>query len=265
MRQKGTPWGVLPRMTVETMNDYSRFVLSVAVLLFGAATSYGMQAPVKPLVADSLAVEVRSPSSDLLAQYRNNPEYTYERASQLPSWWDRFWSWVSRYVDSTMDIPGASELLVGLAVLAIGGLLVFAVHGLFRMRPTPPMDTSTAMGTEGAVTREAMERTDFSSRAEEAEAEESYRQAIRYHYLALLQRLMRVDLIDWTPDKANHALVRETSDHVVHDSFARATHVFEAVWYGDLAVDASSYERLRNVMMTARERSPTSSATPPTS
>lgn len=230
----------------------------------GAADWSQGHVPSAPVSADSTDIEVRVPSSDLLAEYRNNPEYTYESASQVPPWWDRLWSWIFQYVDSAMDVPGAFELLVGIVVLVIGGGLVFAVYWLFRMRRTQPVDTSSTIETDGTVTREALERVDFLAQAEEAEAENLYRHAIRYHYLGLLQRLMKADLIDWTPEKANQSLVRETSGHPVHDSVARATDVFEAVWYGDLAVDASTYERLRDVMVTAREQSPATSTSQPT-
>jgi hypothetical protein len=71
---------------------------------------------------------------------------------------------------------------------------------------------------------------------------------------------MRVGLIDWTPDKANRALVRETRGHPVHDRFARATDVFEAVWYGGVSVREASYDDLRAPMTAARNAASMSSS-----
>jgi hypothetical protein len=228
--------------------------------LLGAAPPAVLSAGPAPVPPDTAAVTVRTPSTETLARYRTDPAYTYESTSASPGWWDRFAAWVAEQWAHATAVPWASEILFGLAVLACTGLLLVGAYWLVRARRTRPVEASAPTAPGASVTREEMDTVDFAARAAEAEADEAYRAALRWHYLAVLQHLMRVGLIDWTPDKANRALVRETRGHPVHDRFARATDVFEAVWYGGVSVREASYDDLRAPMTAARNAASMSSS-----
>jgi len=205
---------------------------------------------------DTSEVVVRTPASETLARYRTDPAYSYDTAAGGTSWWDRLWAWIFDQLDRAVSVPWAEEGLYALAVLATAGLLLFAVHWLFRMRRTAPVERRTSLSADASVTRETLETADFAAQAEAAEADRAYRRAVRFYYLDLLQRLVRADLVVWTPDKANRELVRETRGTPVYDAFARSTTFFERVWYGDVSLDRSSYERIREDLARARTQVP---------
>jgi hypothetical protein len=207
--------------------------------------------------ADTTKVLVRRPSSETLAQYRTDSDYSYETASSGTSWWDQLWAWIFEQLDRTVRVPWAEEILYALAVLVTAGLLLFAARWLFRMRRTAPVERRPSLSADAPVTRETLETADFVEQAKAAEADGAYRRAVRFYYLDLLQRLMQADLVGWTPDKANRELVRETRGTAVHDAFDRATEIFEVVWYGNVSLDRSTYDRIREEVAQARDRVPT--------
>ncbi len=202
---------------------------------------------------DTSGITVRTPRAETLAPYRADPAYTDPTESSGLGWWDRIRRWLLEHGEPVSSMPWMDEILYGLTALIVTAILVAAVRWLLRMRVTPPVEAQSAVANAPAVTREDMETVDFTARAEDAAAAGNYRKAVRHHYLAVLQHLMEADLIHWTPTTANRALVRETHDHPVHASFARATDVFENVRYGGMSVDAETYDDIRGLMCRVRD------------
>lgn len=212
--------------------------------------------------SDTADVVIRMPTSETLARYRDDPAYTYEEETSGASWWDRLWRWIFQQVDVSTGAPWGTEMLNGLIVVLATGVLLFGAYWLMRARWTRPVSSSSAIVDDDDLTEETLETVDFATRAEWAETQQAYRQAVRYHYLDLLQRLMDADLIRWTSEKSNRDFVRETRDHRVHDTFARATDLFEIVWYGSASLRGSTYEQVRETMNAVRRHlaSPVSSS-----
>jgi len=232
------------------MTDVLRPILFIVLLLGGAQGAEGRPLPTLQR-ADTTEIVVRTPQESTLAPYRADSDYVYESRSGT-SWWDQFWSWVFDQLDRTANVPWATELLYGLAILVMTGMFLFAARWLFRMRPTAPMERRSSLAADAPVTREELETLDFRAEAEAAEADGAYRRAVRFRYLDLLQHLVQANLVDWTPDKANRELVRETRDTPVHDPFDRSTKLFEVVWYGDVSINRMSYEQVRDTLTRAR-------------
>lgn len=246
------------------LNRWGIVRLWFLLFVFAVGVLWGKGAPVfarGTAGADTSVVDVRTPSSEALARYRNDPDYTYAQSQGL-TWWDQFWAWVFDQLGEMTNVPWGEEILIVLAVLVSAGILLIAARWIFRMRPTSPVDGESPLSPEAPVTREALETVDFAAEAEAAEDDGAYRRAVRYHYLALLQHLVRADLVVWTSDKSNRALVRETQGTPVHDPFDRATELFEIVWYGDMALDRSTYAQIRDVLARARTRTPPDVSSP---
>ncbi len=232
------------------MTDGLRPILLMMLLLGGAKGAEGRAAPALPQ-ADTMEVVVRTPQESTLAPYLGDSDYTYESRSGT-SWWDQFWSWVFDQFGQTTSVPWAEEVLYGLAILVVTGMFLFAARWLFRMRPTAPVEGRSSLAADAPVTREELETLDFRAEAEAAEADGAYRRAVRFRYLDLLQHLVQANLVDWTPQKANRELVQETRGTPVHEPFARATELFEVVWYGNVPLNRSSYEQVRDTLTRAR-------------
>lgn len=239
------------------------FSMVVALILVLGGTSDVWAAQDRPRSgSDTADVAVRTPMSETLAQYRDNPAYAYEEQTAGTSRWDRLWSWIFQQVDVSTGAPWATGILNGLIVVLATVVLLFGAYWLVRARWTRPVSSSDAIDDEDDLTQKTLETVDFATKAAKAETRQAYRQAVRYHYLDLLQRLMDADLILWTSEKSNRDFVQETRDHRVHDAFARATDLFEIVWYGSASLRGSTYEQVRDTMSAVRRHlaSPVSSS-----
>ena len=74
------------------------FFTLAAGTLYGAAQKHTEVKIVKPkiLQTDSLgSVNVRHLDSAALKAYKKQPEFQYNEDKIAPSWWERFWNWVS--------------------------------------------------------------------------------------------------------------------------------------------------------------------------
>nr|WP_233454750.1 DUF4129 domain-containing protein [Hymenobacter negativus] len=62
----------------------------------------------------------------------------------------------------------------------------------------------------------------------------------------MLKTLSDRGLINWQPDKTNHAYLAELPPTgAIRDDFREITRQFEFVWYGELALSEPLYERVR--------------------
>lgn len=227
------------------------FVLVLGLLLmgpasFGGATEWSGSSP------DTSEVTVRTPDPETLASFREDPDYVYERDSGF-SWWDRVKAWLLDRLEASWNVPGVPILARILAVLAVAGMFLLAVRWLQRTRSSRPIEGGEELSQETMVSRAALEHEDFASKAQQAAADGAYRQAVRFQYLWLLQRLVHTDYIRWTPEKTNYELVAQTQGTDVHDDFRRATELFDAVWYGGVSLDQPAFEQVRSVIERARE------------
>ena len=197
---------------------------------------------------DSSAVVVRTPAADVLAPYRNDAAYLYDREPTAPL---GLWERLSRWLDETLfkplrDVtPRWAEqwffyLLAAAGIaFALFRLLRMDVAGAFyRKRKPPPLAFETILSNIQGV--------DFDQLIEEAVAARDYRRAIRLLYLKTLKTLAGQTLIDWQRDKTNHEYISELRAPVLRPAFAELTRLFEYVWYGDFAVDESAFGRLRH-------------------
>ena len=83
------------------------------------------------------------------------------------------------------------------------------------------------------------------ARIAEAEDAGNYRLATRLGYLEVLKHLTDRGLIQWQPDKTNHAYLAELAAGPLREAFRGATRQFEYVWYGELRLNAALYQQAR--------------------
>tara|TARA_Y100001935_G_C17295050_1_gene505636 strand:- start:1942 stop:2346 length:405 start_codon:yes stop_codon:yes gene_type:complete len=77
----------------------------------------------------------------------------------------------------------------------------------------------------------------------EALANKNYRLAIRYYYLYILKLLSNKELIDWQLQKTNDDYLHELSNGSLKKAFAKATFLYDYVWYGEFQLDESKYQQ----------------------
>jgi hypothetical protein len=132
-------------------------------------------------------------------------------------------------------------LLAGAVVFVVLKLLDVDLTAAFGRAPR----RRTALDYDTAT--ENIHELDFATRLREAEDGGNYRLALRLGYLELLKHLTDQGLIDWQPNKTNHAYLRELADSrpTARAPFSELTRQFEYVWYGELALPAAGYQQAR--------------------
>jgi hypothetical protein len=193
-------------------------------------------------------LRLRQPDAARLQALRGQREFRYVEVSTrnepgpLATLWDRikraifdwlnsrsyshFWRWVFYAV------------LLAAAVFVVLKLAQVELTGLFGRAPR-----RAALAYDTAS--EDIHAVDFTTRVAEAEAAGNYRLAVRLGYLQLLKALTDAGLINWQPDKTNHAYLRELPSDALRTPFREITRQFEYVWYGELALSARLYEQVR--------------------
>ena len=173
-------------------------------------------------------------------------EFRYVEPAASTDAWDAFWARVWHWLGGLMSTPtsrvawkyGIYAAVLGVLVYAVLKLLQVDITGVFgRSGRRSPLAYNTAA--------ENIHEVDFPTRIAEAEAAGNFRLATRLGYLEVLKRLTDRGLINWQPDKTNHAYLAELAPGVLADSFRSATREFEYVWYGELRLNAALYQQAR--------------------
>ena len=233
----------------------SRFrgLLLVLLLLLSTFPSQVQAAP-RPAMpalqsAQGPAPRLRRPDATRLRELRGQRAFQYEEDVTQPeqSAWDAFWARVREAIGNWLVSRSYNHfwrwIFYGLFVVAG----VFVVLRLLEIDFTAMLGRSprrTALAYDTMA--ENIHEVDFATRLAEAEAAGNWRLAVRLGYLQLLKSLADGGLINWQPDKTNHAYLAELpATGPLRGAFREATRQFEYVWYGELALTAPLYAQVR--------------------
>ncbi len=192
---------------------------------------------------DSVSVRSRRPSEARLDSLRDDKAFDYGRhAHETRSLWDLILGRVIEWFKTTtvgsvvgdVIVYGVLPLIVIIALLRVMGADVGALLRRRSRRLAVQMETD-----------EDVHHIDYDARIAAAVDAGDLREAIRLHYLRTLRDLSAAGLIEWSRRKTNHDYLLELAGTAIESPFARATLVYEFVWYGDFAIDAAGYERIR--------------------
>ncbi len=201
-----------------------------------------------PTVPTDTLAALPAPDS-LLAAYRADADFQYENPQAAgPTLWERFRHWVYRtFVAPIFENTSAGVRDVVFVVLAVLGL-AWVVTRLLRAEGGSPFSRRDRARAEAGPLLDVddIEAVDLRARLADALRQSSYREAVRYRYLVLLQRMAEAGAIDWRRDKTNRDYLAEARAHdaALGRALAPATRVFDYVWYGERPVDADRYAAL---------------------
>lgn len=143
--------------------------------------------------------------------------------------------------------PELLKKIIGTLSYITGGLILTALAYAFynftktqKRRNTKTQET----GEDSIETAEGLYQVDFTSRIRAAETGGNFRQALRYHYLRLLQEFSKQSLIRYEKNKTNQQYAEEIKNHKWGPDFRLATRYYNFVWYGEHPLDEKSYHRL---------------------
>lgn len=197
---------------------------------------------------DTLAA--RAVPRAVLDAYRADPDFQYARPdAEGPSLAALVWQWVTRTLLAPLAEASQSDwgtwALVALAVAA----LAWAVTRVLRVEGGGVFARPGRLSAVGPLLdAEQIGAVDLGPLLAAALAEGRLRDAVRFRFLVLLQRLDAAGALAWRRDKTNRDYAREVAARggggAAASAFAEAARAFDYVWYGERPVDAARYARL---------------------
>ena len=143
-------------------------------------------------------------------------------------------------------IPWGGPLLKLIAYIFITALVLLLVYLVIRNISFGQRITRAEIQVDDLSAAVAnIEEVDIQGLLDQARAEGNFRAAVRLYYLGLLKKLHALNVISWKKDKTNRDYLAELSARDYHFEDIRSlTNAYEAVWYGDHALGAESFQRL---------------------
>jgi hypothetical protein len=217
-------------------------------LLLMLLTGWCLAAP-KPvtLPPDHSPVVARQADPALWERLRTDRAYQYghevrEEQGLLAQLWLRFLRWLAEWLYDPSR-KTTRDWLTGLLVVAVA---VFGVWKILGMNSAALLGRRNAgLNVPYGLHAENIHAINFEREISDALAAGQFRLAVRLHYLQTLKRLTDAGLIDWQPDKTNHAYALELRSSPLNSEFEGLTTQFERVWYGDFPLESGQFEGLR--------------------
>ncbi len=196
-------------------------------------------------VGDSLAEDLRSPSAEQLSEYADDADFIYDRTKpQTPTFWDRLRLW---FWEKVFKFLFYREYQTERNLVLVTFIIAICIYGYTRLKGSDFAGAffgrSTATDMNLGIEEENIHEMDFAALIRDAEKQQSFRRAVRLHYLQVLKQLTNRDLIRWRPEKTNHDYLNELSQATLQPAFRELTNTFEYVWYGNFNLNASEYEQ----------------------
>ncbi|MCU4176283.1 DUF4129 domain-containing protein [Carboxylicivirga sp. N1Y90] len=228
---------------------FSSYLLFSLFLIFACLWSAeaNTSAPNDSIQAwDNSVVDVRTPSADTIAYYKQLSEYQYEPLNQEPSLWDRFWAWVrSMLFSGDADYSWVSWLILVVAVLALLAIVLkligIPIKGLFVFsRSTKVTDLAFASGTMD------LEQENLEKLFKKYHSLEAYREATRILFLLALRQLNRQSIIKWNSWKTDREYYYEITNTELKQNFLNVMRHYEYIWFGKFEPSSEQYKKVKN-------------------
>lgn len=133
-----------------------------------------------------------------------------------------------------------------LQVLAILAAAVAIGYGIYRMVREPRNRRIARDGAE--ITLDNLDayihETDLERFLREALDQNNYALAIRLYFLQIIKDLSQNGSIHWSKEKTNRDYLREMRSHPLAVPFQQTILTFERVWYGNMNLTRSEFDRL---------------------
>lgn len=143
------------------------------------------------------------------------------------------------------SIPRAGPLLKILSYAVVFGAVVLLLYLVMRNVVFDVKIKRSALNSVAEDAVENIEEVDIASLLDRALKEGDLRMAVRLYYLSLLKRLHALEIIDWKKDKTNRDYLSELfAKNFYFSQVRRLTILYEAVWYGERDISATSFKSL---------------------
>lgn len=204
----------------------------------------------KVLMDSSQAMPLRFDES-YFEKLKDDPDFSYIDHQTTESWWSRFKNWLNKQYQRLVNwlfgsySPGSFlAFIIQLLPYLLIGILVALIIWLFT-KLNPARNYSRNQGTPGVLLsdeEQLVKNEDLDQLIQRAVAEQHYRLAVRYYYLAQLRKLDDLKMIVYEFQKTNMEYAAEIEDELVKQQFLQNTRFYEFIWYGGFQVSEADFE-----------------------
>lgn len=200
-------------------------------------------------VADSTNLEARKFSEQDYQRLKDDSDLQYQQPPTVAeSIWDRFWRFVSEFIESLFRNAVYTDwgrlLLylvgIGLVILIIMLILKIDAFKVFYARSNAPV-------TQYNVLDENIHEINFDAEIQKAIAEKDYRRGVRLLFLYALKLLSDRDYILWEQGKTNHEYVAEVKEEGVRNWLHQLSFYFDYAWYGNFLISRDLFDKVNNI------------------
>ena len=193
-------------------------------------------------------------SEETIEKFKKDPEFNYSEATAEDNWWSKFkrylrlqWQRFLSWMLGDYEAPLLLAILLDILPYLLLGLLFALLLYLFaKLNPGNALFGTPSTGEIHFSEEEKIIKTrDIKKLIDKAVAAKNYRLAVRYHFLFLLQKLSREDLIIYNPAKTDEEYVQEISDSDLQLRFKKLSRIYDFVWYGNFATSEESYTKIK--------------------
>jgi hypothetical protein len=197
---------------------------------------------------DTSSTAVRKASAEKEKEVFSDKDFIYHAdAKESKNWFRAFIEWLTEQFFgkvSAQNVELTWQVVKWTAIgLFIGGIIFVLWKSKFRglLRSDPKI----LAGASFADLPEDLESVNIERHIEDAIRNGNYRLAIRWCFLKSLQLLNQKKQIAWQPYKTNVDYEYELKNSDLRERFSKLSHVFEYVWYGELATNEATFNKYR--------------------
>ena len=100
--------------------------------------------------------------------------------------------------------------------------------------------------------QDTSDTSDIESIIAQAEKEGNFRDAVRYHYIAIIQKMAQKDIIEVHKDKTNSDYTYEIKSAVLRKAFSYVSYIYDYTWYGETVLSETDYQMAKNAFLDTR-------------
>jgi hypothetical protein len=192
----------------------------------------------RAILFDSARIKPYQVSATFYDKYYSSKHFQYLKESDTnPSFWKQLWRKIMQLFSLALSTSIGSILIFGFFLVA---LIVFIVilsgadlQAIIQRNPTVK---NVNFYNVAAETNNLEEKLQLSLKNKD------FTEAIRLLYLITLQKLDKIQLINWHKDKTNRDYLLELLNTRYFEPFSRITKIYEYTWYGKFPVTHTEYK-----------------------
>lgn len=218
--------------------------LYIFLLILSVPASAGNN--IQKFPADTASVRLRMPSKDRTSSYRLDRDFQYDDAVQEPGLMQLIMAWINEQLEKLASTSTVGFIIkhFNYVIVAIAAAIVIYILRKLKARGIIYREDESGL-LKVSETGENIGSIDPDKMIAEALERKEYRTAVRYCYIRSLKLLADKSLIELKVNKTNSQYVKELKEAEIKKLFEELTYVFEWIWYGEIPVGLSFFEKAR--------------------